>query len=101
MNIFTEKPNVVHVILSDNTGQSERFIVGKSLDEATSIIDPTPAWVKPAKRKRRTKAEIKADSKAEEPAEAAPAEDVPPPHASDAAQRRRISEDVPARKTWA
>lgn len=96
-DVYIEKPNVVHVILSDNSGQAERFIVGKTLDEATALIDPTPAWVgKPkAKRKRRTKAEIAAGSeKSTPPGYCATPEDVPPPHSS-------IADQVPKKgKVW-
>ena len=60
MNVYQQQPNIVTVTITDDTGTSERYFVGKTLDEVVALIDPG-APVKPKqRRKRRTKAEIEA-----------------------------------------
>jgi hypothetical protein len=68
-NVYQEKPNIVTVQISDDTGTAERFVVGKSLDEVIALIEPTAPCAGPGKKPkkdrkpRRTKAEIAAELK--------------------------------------
>ena len=64
-SLYREAPNTVRIVLSDETGEEERYIVGQSIEEVIAIveqafeIEPTkPA--KKARKKRRTKAEMAA-----------------------------------------
>ena len=63
-NVYAEKPNVVTVEMSDDTGTAQRFVVGKTLDDVIALVDPMAAVaagvVAPTKEKRhrRTKAEM-------------------------------------------
>lgn len=89
-NIFHTLPNIVTVQISDANGTAERFVVGKTLDEVISIIEPeAPVGgrsAKKARKPRRTRAEMsEAEAAPEQSAgEAAMAKlkggDVPPPH---------------------
>ncbi len=62
-NVYQEKPNIVEVTVTDETGTAIRYVVGKTLDEVIATVtgETVPAWVgKPKKERkaRRTKAEI-------------------------------------------
>lgn len=62
--VWQDKPNLVRVVLSDETGEAERWVVGKSLDEAITMVDPNNRIVdRPVKTRkpRRTKAEMVAE----------------------------------------
>lgn len=53
-NVYQEKPNIVTIQITDDTGTAERFVVGKSLDEVISLIEPE-APVAGAKAKKKYK----------------------------------------------
>lgn len=61
-NVYAEKPNVVTVSITDDSGYAQRFVVGKTLGEVIASVDPgTPvvaATMAKEKRHRRTKAEM-------------------------------------------
>ena len=68
MNVYQQQPNIVTVTITDDTGTSERYFVGKTLDEVVALIDPG-APVKPKqRRKRRTKAEMETATRTTEAA---------------------------------
>ena len=62
-NLYQEAPNQVKIVLTDDNGEAERYIVGQTLDDAISIVEaafggqPVKA-PKKARKKRRTKAEM-------------------------------------------
>ena len=65
-NVYQEKPNIVTVQITDDTGTAERFVVGKSLDEVIALIEPESPCAGPKPKKkdrkpRRTKAEMAKD----------------------------------------
>ena len=70
--LYQELPNTVKIVLSDKTGEAERFSVGQSLDEAIAAIEAAfggePAEApKKARKKRRTKAEMNATAETADP----------------------------------
>ncbi len=62
--LYQEKPNIVKIVMSDASGNAERYAAGISLDDVISqvetILGENPPMPKKARRKRRTKAEIAA-----------------------------------------
>jgi hypothetical protein len=69
-SVYQEKPNIVKVVISDESGEAERFVVGKDLSEVIAIIEPDADGqprLKKVKRARRTKAEIAATVTTPEP----------------------------------
>ena len=70
MKLFTDKPNLVKLTLQDQSGSAERWVTGKTLDEAIGIVEvafggPTEPVVPGKKRRRRTKKEIEASKEPE------------------------------------
>ena len=63
MTVYQEKPNIVKVVLSDDGGEAERFLVGQSLEDAVTAVEnlffgePTKTVTK-QRKPRRTKAEM-------------------------------------------
>ena len=75
--VYADAPNIVHIKFQDNSGEAERFVAGKTLDEVLESLGMSMHVDGPAKarRKRRTKAEMTTDAVLDEAAA-----EVPPPH---------------------
>ncbi len=71
-NVYQEKPNIVTVQITDDTGTAERFVVGKSLDEVISLIEPEAPCAGPKVKKARKPRRTGPASVRNEPAEPAP-----------------------------
>lgn len=66
-SLYEQKPNSVKIVMTDDSGDSERFVVGLSLDEVVAVIEASFGVVpgksfkaKKARKPRRTKAEMAA-----------------------------------------
>lgn len=98
-NVYQEKPNIVTIQITDDTGTAERFVVGKTLDEVLSIIQPeAPVAGRDAKKPRKARRSRSEMTRAEAETRAGEVamrrlkesrstedhvnagEDVPPPH---------------------
>lgn len=95
MSIYVEVPNIVKIVISDDSGEASRCIVNKSLEEVIAMIETAfgakstvAAAPKKARKPRRTKAEMSAA------AEPAP-EGVPPSH-----RRTQTDKTEPAGSVW-
>ena len=67
MTMYQDEPNQVYLTIKDSSGSAERWVVGKTLDEAITMIETAFGMAdtaKPAKSRkpRRTKAEMTAQS---------------------------------------
>jgi len=62
MTMYQDEPNTVYLTMKDSSGSAERWVVGKTLDEAIATVEAAfgmTAAAEPKKRKqRRTKAEM-------------------------------------------
>ncbi len=59
--LFQEKPNIVHIIVEDKTGKTERWATGGTLEDVLAALgDGRTPEIK--RRKRRTKKEIEAQT---------------------------------------
>lgn len=66
MTLFHKKPNIIKIVMSDETGEGSQFIVGYALSEAVAVVeaafgfvgDAIPVVEKKARKPRRTKAEM-------------------------------------------
>ena len=77
--VYADAPNIVHIKFQDNSGEAERFVAGKTLDEVLESLGMSMHVDGPvkARRKRRSKAEMVAEAVPFEPTA-----EVPPPHKS-------------------
>ena len=78
--VYGEEPNIVHIVFKDQSGEAERWVTGKTLDEVLdgyglSLFVPGPTK---ARKPRRTKAQMQAAESPYEPEAAS--QEVPPPH---------------------
>ena len=72
--VYQDRPNVVEIVVKDDTGEQSRFVAGESVDEVVARLFGEPvaiAALKKERKPRRTKAEIAAAK----PAEVMPAKD--------------------------
>lgn len=107
-NVYQEKPNIVTIQITDDTGTAERFIVGRSLDEVIAIIQPEAPCAGPKPKKkdrkpRRTRAEINEhDAKARIDAEAKYREGSTRSAGEEAMDRlkKQAAEDQPKEIVW-
>ena len=59
--VYQDRPNVVEIVVKDDTGEQSRFVAGESVDEVVARLfgEPVAAAAPKKERKpRRTKAEI-------------------------------------------
>ncbi len=62
--VYGEAPNIVHIVFKDQSGEAERWVTGKTLDEVLESFGMSLYVPGPAKKRkpRRTKAEMEASA---------------------------------------
>ena len=65
--VYQDRPNVVEIVVKDDTGEQSRFVAGESVDEVVARLfgEPVAPALKKERKPRRTKAEIAAAKPAE------------------------------------
>ena len=84
-SIYDSPPNQVSIEMKDESGEAQRFVVNKTLDEVIAVIEEAfgaPPVAAPAPKKarkpRRTKQQMQAAEAPHEPEAAS--QEAPPPH---------------------